>query len=181
MKAGSPEEIQQSVSSKAAEGQKTPPAKRPKPKKSDQEIAANRETIEALHTKYEEDIAKLMATERSLLIDRLVELRSTAASDVPHRFGARMDELAAEADKMLAKLEKYFEKERMSAKKSVDDQVADAELIGTKAVARVKGLAGDATKEVQAYGSEHRGKEEQSILRAYGSVETLTGKAQVRR
>ena len=63
----------------------------------------------------------------------------------------------------------------------IDEKVADADLISTKAVARLSTKAESIHDELDAYGRAHFEKEQAAVQKAFGAVQMLVGAAQVRK
>ncbi|KPV74323.1 uncharacterized protein RHOBADRAFT_54164 [Rhodotorula graminis WP1] len=139
--------------------------------------ASQRAALEALQSTYETEIAALGQAEHRLLVNRLADIRSTAAADIPKRFDAALEDLDDEGDKMVGRLGKYFARVAGDDKHSVDDKVRDADDLAAKAVARVAKAAGALEAEVDEYRRELEEREEAAVWLAKKSVSDLVSKA----
>lgn len=139
--------------------------------------ASQRAALEALQTTYETEIAALGQAEHRLLVNRLADIRSAAAADIPKRFDAALEDLDDEGDKMVGRLGKYFARVAGDDKHSVDDKVRDADDLAAKAVVRVAKAAGAIELEVDEYRRELEEREEAAVWQAKKSVSDLVSKA----
>ncbi|GAA5904800.1 hypothetical protein JCM8208_001358 [Rhodotorula glutinis] len=139
--------------------------------------ASQRAALEALQSTYETEIAALGQAEHRLLVDRLADIRSAAAADIPKRFDAALEDLDDEGDKMVGRLGKYFARVASDDKHSVDDKVRDADDLAAKAVVRVAKAAGAIELEVDEYRRELEEREDAAVWQAKKSVSDLVSKA----
>lgn len=141
--------------------------------------AEKRAALEARHTTYEQEIAKLGQAEYSLLVDRLVQLREEAQKDITARFEASLEALDDEGDLMVGRLGKYFA--RVGANldaNEVQSKAREADELAAKASARVQRKAQAIKDEVAEYRSTLEAKEVAAVEQAKVAITDLVEKAQ---
>lgn len=143
--------------------------------------AATRERrtkVEKLLDTYSADIEKLGAAEGRLLVERLNSLRRAASSDIPARFEPRVRSLTTDGDRMIAKLDKYFERTARDARTPTEQKVADADDLTLKALARLHSRADDIVDELDEYGQAYWQKEANAVNGASTPLMDLVFSAQ---
>ncbi|GAA5987542.1 hypothetical protein JCM10908_002000 [Rhodotorula pacifica] len=141
--------------------------------------AEKRAALEARHTTYEQEIAKLGQAEYSLLVDRLVELREQAQKDITDRFEASLESLDDEGDLMVGRLGRYFARVGANLREDeVEAKAREADELAVKAQARVDKKAKAIKAEVAEYRSELQAKEIAAVEQAKAAVTDLVDKAQ---
>ncbi|GAA5906187.1 hypothetical protein JCM6882_006071 [Rhodosporidiobolus microsporus] len=154
----------------------------PPPPPSAEDAAASlrekRAALEALQTAYEQEIAALGQAEQRLLVERLVEIRKHAEEDVPGRFGASLEALDEEGDRLVGRLGRFFEKVEREEGKDVEEKVKEAEVLCQKGEERMRAKAEAVKSEVEAYRAELGQREDAAVEKAAEAVAALVAKAQ---
>ncbi|GAA5879671.1 hypothetical protein JCM3774_002402 [Rhodotorula dairenensis] len=141
--------------------------------------AEKRAALEARHTTYEQEIARLGQAEYSLLVDRLVELREQSQEDITARFEASLESLDDEGDLMVGRLGKYFARVGADLRDDeVEAKAREADELAAKAHARVARKAQAIRDEVAEYRTALKAKEVAAVAEAKAAVTNLVDKAQ---
>lgn len=142
------------------------------------QIAEKRAALENLQSAYEREIAHHGQTEQALLVERLLQIRQHALSDIPARFNASLEKLDEEGDKMIGRMGKFFARVAADSKLTVEEKVEDAEFLSTKAKEKVEKMAEKIRKEVEEYRTVQVEKEDRAVEEAKKAVTDLVNKAQ---
>ncbi|KAK4048843.1 hypothetical protein OIO90_005651 [Microbotryomycetes sp. JL221] len=140
--------------------------------------ANKRASLERLQTSYEKELIKLGQTQHDLLLTRLIELRQSATQDVPKRFNTLLNSLDQESDKMIVRLDKYFERAQLETSHTPEQRVQESEFLGNKAVTKVKQMANNVVEEVATYRQRLDNSEHKAVERASEALDVLLAKAQ---
>lgn len=141
--------------------------------------AEKRAALEARHTTYEQEIARLGQAEYLLLVDRLVQLREQAQKDMTVRFEAALESLDDEGDLMVGRLGKYFARVGANLREDeVETKAREADELAAKAQARVARKAQAIKDEVAKYRTTLEAKEKAAVAEARAAVTDLVDKAQ---